>query len=119
MSANHDAALAIARQQVEKVMRAMIASPTFADATVRRGAFVYYLQSCLALDAMLVERFTGGPVFSQQFEGDEAVEVSQHALVAANAEDSEVLEFTLYSNVGDELRTGGGAAPACTLRRVA
>ena len=119
LGGDEEAPRAFAKQQVEQLMRQAIASPAFADADERRRAFIFTLQTRLYLDDMLMERFLGHPVFSQQFEGSPATEVAQYTLIADNQDDRQVFEFALYSKVGDELKTGGGAGQACTLRRVA
>jgi len=119
LGGDEEAPRAFAKQQVEQLMREAIASPAFADDDERRRAFIFTLQTRLCLDDMLLERFLGHPVFSQQFEGAEAQEIAQHTLVVAGRDDRQLFEFALYSKVGDELTTGGGAAPRCTLRRVA
>ena len=113
---DHSAVQAIARQQIEDALREMLAA--FPDEKLRRGALVHYLAGRLSLDPLLVARFCGEAIFSQQFEGRAATEQRQALLIAANGDDEEVFKFLLYSKVGDELKTGGGAAPACTLRRV-
>jgi hypothetical protein len=85
----------------------------------RVDGVLYFLSGRLGLDDILVARFAGEAIFSQQFDGAEATEQRQALLIAANSDDQEVFKFLLYADVGHELRTGGGAAPACTLRRVA
>lgn len=106
MTTNHDAARMLAKQQV------------VADPNERRRTLVNYLAGRLSLDPILVARFLGEPIFSQQFEGQPATEEVHVSLMVANHGDEQVFKFLLYAKVGEELTTGGGAAPACTLRRV-
>ena len=113
---DHSAVQAIAKLQLEQAMRECM--ERWPEDGGRSGAFVHYLQGRFGLDEALYARFIGEAVFSQQFEGQPATEVRQQTLLAANADDDQVFKFLLYAKVGDELKTGGGAAPACTLRSV-
>lgn len=112
---------ATAKLMIEAALREMMSSTVFkaSDSVNRQGALIHYLGGRFSLDPLLLARFLGDPIFTQQFEGQEPKEERQPLLMAANREDDEVCKFLLYAKVGDELTTGGGAAPACTLRRVA
>ena len=65
-----------------------------------------------------VSRKQAEPHFTLQWAGEPADGFSAASMLDANRDDAEVCEFVRGASIGDELRTGGGAAPACTLRRV-
>jgi hypothetical protein len=112
---------AVAKALLEKVLRELLTADVMkgASGTERKASLIHYLAGRFSLDRILVARFCGETIFTQHFEGQAPKEETQALLIAANQDDEAVFKFLLYANVGDELITGGSAAPACTLKRVA
>jgi hypothetical protein len=60
------------------------------------------------------------PQFTQQWAGERASAPQPlWSLLQANKDDADLCEWLSRARVGDDLTTGGGAAPRCTVRRVA
>lgn len=67
-----------------------------------------------------IQVLTDEPQFTQQWANETAgVPVPLSALLKANADDESLCEWLSGAEVGEDITTGGGAAPACTLRRIA
>ena len=57
--------------------------------------------------------------FVMQWEGEPPASRAPLAeFIKANQDDEPLCQWLARAKVGDELKTGGGAAPACTVRRV-
>ncbi len=108
------------RHEVAPVHRA-VGAARVAEELARRGmkeAAAVALQVGAAL--MAGEPPAAEAWFVQQWEGQPpASRAPLIDLLADNRDDAELCAWLLGSKVGDELTTGGGAAPACTVKRVA
>ena len=109
------------RQEVAPVHRA-VGAARVAEELVRRGmkeAAAVALQVGAELMAP-AEPAAPEAWFVMQYEG---LAPSSRAplidLLNDNRDDAELCAWLLSAKVGDALTTGGGAAPACTLKRVA
>jgi len=107
------------RQQVAPVQKATGATRV-AEELVKRG-----MHEAAAVALQVAAKLMGGASaapeawFVQQWEGQPPASRAPLAdLKAANSDDLHVLCFLENAKPGDELKTGGGAAPACTVRRV-
>lgn len=113
----HDMA-AFFRQEVAPVHRA-VGAARVAEELARRG-----MKEAAAVALQIgAELMAGEPVaeawFVQQWEGQSpASRAPLIDLLNDNRGDAELCAWLLSAKVGDELTTGGGAAPACTVRRV-
>lgn len=61
-----------------------------------------------------------GPRFTLHWEGDArpGIPVSLESLLQHNKDDAEIREWAPRATVGGSLVTGGGAQPACSIRRI-
>jgi hypothetical protein len=130
--AEHDAATAIAKQQIELALREMLGEalplgllyPTWWSTRAgRRSGLINFLHGRFELDDALVERFLHEErAFALRTEGEpdpKGALVSMADLLAGNAEDKEFTDWLKTAPVDGCRMFGGGAAPTVYVRRVA
>lgn len=63
---------------------------------------------------------TAEAMFTMQWVGEEqSVPIPASVMLSSNSDDDDLCTWLRTAEVGEEWRAGGGAAPECTIRRVA